>query len=87
MYLCVTYPRILWIHQFHGICVVFSQNFEKIIVFCTILPVTTVFPLFIPEILKMVAQKVTCLLKVILHRVDIGKISLLAPPVNHFYLY
>ena len=45
-----------------------------------------VFPFEFPEISKMVTYKVTNLLKVALDRVDIGEISQLAPPVNHFYL-
>ena len=80
------YVRILWIHQFHGIHVAFSQNFEKSRVFCSNFPETAVFPWYIPEISRMVTQKVTHLHKVTIYRVDISKISPLAPPVNHFYL-
>ena len=80
------YLRIQWIHQFHGICIVFSQNFEKSTVFCSILPMVAVFPFEILEILNMVTYKVTNLLKVALDRVDISKILPEDPPVNHFYL-
>ena len=73
--------------NFMGFVLSFLKILRKALYFLAfLLSMTAVLSLYIPKILKMLAQKVTCLLKVTLHRVDIGEISLLAPPVNHFYL-
>ena len=39
------YLRILWIHLIHGICIIFSQNFEKGTIFCSIFPICGSFPI------------------------------------------
>ena len=67
-------------------CLVSSQNFEKSIVFDSIFLWTAAFPLYIPEILRIIASKGHPFGEVVMYRVDISEISILAPPVNHFYL-
>ena len=68
-----------------GYVLSFLKILRKAVYFLAIFPVTAVFPLYIPKISKMVAQKVTHLLKVTICRVDSSEISFLAY-VNHFYL-
>ena len=46
-------------HLFYGMHTVSSQNFEKIIVFCSILPVVAIFLVEIPKISRMDTYKVT----------------------------
>ena len=69
-----------------GFMLSFLEILRKSSVFCSNFPMIAVFPLYIPKILRMVAPKVTHLLKVTIYRVDISEISPLAPSVNHFYL-
>ena len=61
--------------NFMGFVLSFLKILRKTVYFVAIFPITAVFPLYIPKILRMVAQKVTHLLKVTIYRVDISEIS------------